>query len=531
MSASNSTRIRNVAVFMAVALAAFAGYAVGSPAYTRGDIFIATDSTHQGRLAAGTLGHVITSNGPGELPSYEEPADSGAPADADYLVKTAHADLSAERVATDTTSITWDWGTAGQAKAQRAALSGDVTAAANSNSVTVDQARGLRETAGPTTLTMGAVVDGELLVRSGTTITSVAASGTGTVTSVALTAPTTEFDVANSPVTTSGTLAITWDTQTANKVLASATSGGAAAPSFRALVADDIPSLTLSKISDDGALAALNTVNTGQIDDDAVTFPKMVNIATDRLIGRDAASTGNPEEIAVGGGLEFTGSAGIQRSALTGDVTATAGSNSTTIANDAVTYAKMQDVSDTNKVLGRSTAGAGIVEEITCTSAGRAIIDDADAAAQRTTLLLDRYFGSVTGDQNTSLQTLADISSMSGFSLAASATYYIDVNCLVTTNATTVGILISPNFSVAVTSINFNTTYPTSATAFTSERISALQGGTLPTAGPGATLVPYRMSGFIVTNGAGTFAMQFRSETATQTTIKAGSTIYIARVN
>ena len=76
----------------------------------------------------------------------------------------------------------------------------------------------------------------------------------------------------------------------------------------------------------------------------------------------------------------------LQRAALTGDVTAAAGSNSTTIANDAVTYAKMQNVSATDKLLGRSSSGAGDVEEITCTAAGRALIDDADATAQRTTL-------------------------------------------------------------------------------------------------------------------------------------------------
>lgn len=56
------------------------------------------------------------------------------------------------------------------------------------------------------------------------------------------------------------------------------------------------------------------------------------------------------------------------------------------LADDAVTYAKMQNVSATDKLLGRSTAGAGDVEEITCTAAGRAILDDADASAQRTTL-------------------------------------------------------------------------------------------------------------------------------------------------
>lgn len=42
---------------------------------------------------------------------------------------------------------------------------------------TVTQSRGLRETSGPTTLTMGAVVDGEFLKRVGTSIVSAAASG------------------------------------------------------------------------------------------------------------------------------------------------------------------------------------------------------------------------------------------------------------------------------------------------------------------------------------------------------------------
>lgn len=73
--------------------------------------------------------------------------------------------------------------------------------------------------------------------------------------------------------------------------------------------------------------------------------------------------------------------------ALTGDVTATGpGSAAATIANDAVTYAKMQNVSGTDKLLGRASAGAGDVEEISCTAAGRALLDDATAEDQRTTL-------------------------------------------------------------------------------------------------------------------------------------------------
>jgi hypothetical protein len=94
-------------------------------------------------------------------------------------------------------------------------------------------------------------------------------------------------------------------------------------------------------------------------------FANIVQIATDRLLGRDTAGTGDIEALTVGGGVEFTGSGGIQRSALTGDVTASAGSNATTIANDAVTYAKMQNASAASRLLGRgSSGGAGNFEEI-----------------------------------------------------------------------------------------------------------------------------------------------------------------------
>lgn len=65
----------------------------------------------------------------------------------------------------------------------------------------------------------------------------------GTVTSVALTAPAI-FSVGGSPITASGTLALTLATQAANKVWAGPTTGSAAAPTFRSLVAADIPDLS-----------------------------------------------------------------------------------------------------------------------------------------------------------------------------------------------------------------------------------------------------------------------------------------------
>lgn len=45
------------------------------------------------------------------------------------------------------------------------------------------------------------------------------------------------------------------------------------------------------------------------IKDDAVTFAKMQNIATDRLLGRATASSGNVEEITIGTGLALSGGA------------------------------------------------------------------------------------------------------------------------------------------------------------------------------------------------------------------------------
>ena len=56
------------------------------------------------------------------------------------------------------------------------------------------------------------------------------------------------------------------------------------------------------------------------------------------------------------------------------------------LADGSVTYAKIQDVSATDKILGRYSSGAGDVEEIACTAAGRAILDDATASDQRSTL-------------------------------------------------------------------------------------------------------------------------------------------------
>lgn len=79
---------------------------------------------------------------------------------------------------------------------------------------------------------------------------------------------------------------------------------------------------------DKGDVTVGGTGTTLTIDNNAVTYGKMQDMTTDRLLGRDTAGSGDPEELTVGGGIEFTGT-GIQRSALTGAITASAGSGAT----------------------------------------------------------------------------------------------------------------------------------------------------------------------------------------------------------
>ena len=116
-----------------------------------------------------------------------------------------------------------------------------------------------------------------------------------------------------------------------------------------------------------------------------------------------------------------------------GDIT-TSGSGATWLINsDAVTYDKMQDTTGTDVILGRETAGAGTVEEISCTAAGRAILDDATAADQRTTLGLgsiatqDSSSVTITGGSITGITDLAIADGGTGASTAADARTNLDV--------------------------------------------------------------------------------------------------------
>lgn len=131
-----------------------------------------------------------------------------------------------------------------------------------------------------------------------------------------------------------------------------------------------------------GLNLGFGTIATAGITDASVTLAKMANVVTASVFYRKTSGTGAPEVNTLATlktDLSLTGTnSGDQTITLTGDVTSgamTTGSFATTIAANAVTttkildsnitYAKIQNVSATNRLLGRSTAGAGIIEEIT----------------------------------------------------------------------------------------------------------------------------------------------------------------------
>jgi len=150
-----------------------------------------------------------------------------------------------------------------------------------------------------------------------------------------------------------------------------------------------------------------------------ITFAKMQTIATDSLLGRDTTGTGNIENILLNTTLSMDGSGNLQRSALTGDVTASAGSNTTTIVSDAittskilnsnVTFAKMQTIA-TDSLLGRDTAGTGNVENILLNTT---LSMDGSGNLQRSAISGDITIaaGSNTADISSNVIVNADINS------------------------------------------------------------------------------------------------------------------------
>lgn len=272
----------------------------GSPA--SGDVVVVTDDSAIGACdsAAGSARSLCRYNGSAWQSLGDGGGGGGAPTDADYLVGTANGSLSAEIVVGTSPGGelggTWAAPTIDSGAVDFTELSGSATDAQIPDTITINGgALTPVQSAAPTPTAEGRIEwetdDDHIIVGDG--------------------AAQVEF------------------------VPAEDVSGDA--------TMDDAGGVTVANDSHDHTTTTLSGIDISADTNLGATAPIAISgdsvttsIATDRLLGRDTAATGVAEEITVGGGIEFTGSGGVQRSALTGDVTASAGSGSTAIATDVV---------------------------------------------------------------------------------------------------------------------------------------------------------------------------------------------------
>lgn len=150
---------------------------------------------------------------------------------------------------------------------------------------------------------------------------------TGSVTSVGLALPSI-FTVSGSPVTGAGTLTGTLANQTANIVFAGPGSGGAATPTFRALVAADIPTIPASSVTGANLTAASSKVavtgGTGAVLSAATVDVVPANITITDLAGTLTVAKGGTGLTSVGGDGTVLASNGTANVYLSPAVTTTA---------------------------------------------------------------------------------------------------------------------------------------------------------------------------------------------------------------
>jgi hypothetical protein len=181
----------------------------------------------------------------------------------------------------------------------------------------------------------------------------------GGVTSVNVSGGTTGLTTSGGPITSSGTI-------TLGGVLAVSAGGTGATTEAGALTSlGAYPASNPANYTSNGGTVTSVSVTTANGVSGTVTNPTTtpaISLALGAITPSSVAASGNVT------GSNLSGSnTGDQTITLTGDVTGTGtGSFAATIANDSVTYAKIQNISGASLLLGRGAgAGGGDVQEIT----------------------------------------------------------------------------------------------------------------------------------------------------------------------
>jgi hypothetical protein len=130
------------------------------------------------------------------------------------------------------------------------------------------------------------------------------------------------------------------------------------------LKTDSVRSAEIQASAVEAAEIASDAVTTAKILDDNVTNDKLANIARGSIkVG--GASDAPTDLVAKAAGQIIVGDGtDVASVAVSGDATLAA-NGALTVADEAITYAKMQHVSATARILGRNSGGAGDVEEVT----------------------------------------------------------------------------------------------------------------------------------------------------------------------
>ena len=201
----------------------------------------------------------------------------------------------------------------------------------------------------------------------------------------------------------------------------------ATARNINGVAFDGSGDITITATADAGTLTG-NTLKSTVTGSSLTSVGTLANLTvTNPIVG---SITGNAA-------TATTASTVITNANLTGDITSVG--NATTIADNAVatskvlnaniTYAKIQNISSTDKVLGRVSSGAGVVEEIATTGTGSVV-------RATSPVLVTPNIGAATGSDLTtgSITNIGKI--VTGSSSAASASAVFEAN------STTQGLLL-----------------------------------------------------------------------------------------